>query len=75
MEFRTEISIPDSQIKFDYTSNFYSIGSCFAENIGRQLGDNKFRIENNPMGTVFNPITIFEQIQASPKMSTCVMFL
>jgi hypothetical protein len=34
------------------------IGSCFSENIGTKLIDQRFKIYNNPNGNLFNPASI-----------------
>lgn len=41
------------------------LGSCFAENIGRKLTENKFKALVNPAGTIYNPISIFRLIRNS----------
>ena len=38
------------------------IGSCFTEHIGNWLSDRKFKIELNPFGISYNPISIANQI-------------
>jgi hypothetical protein len=42
--------------------NLISIGSCFAENIGQKLQQFQFNIMLNPNGIVFNPSSIFAQL-------------
>ncbi|WP_339607717.1 GSCFA domain-containing protein [uncultured Roseivirga sp.] len=42
-----------------------SIGSCFADNIGKKLSQHKFKVEKNPFGVIFNPLSIFELIEAA----------
>ena len=34
------------------------VGSCFAEHIGRRLADMKWRVELNPFGVLYNPLSI-----------------
>jgi len=48
--FRTELSLPISDWK--------SVGSCFAENIGARLAGAKFPLVLNPFGIVYNPISV-----------------
>lgn len=38
-------------------------GSCFAQNIGRLLTENKFRCDVNPFGVLYNPFSILEAIE------------
>ena len=58
MEFRTEISPAESAKKIDLDSRLLTIGSCFSEEIGTRLRDNKFQVLNNPFGTIYNPVSI-----------------
>ena len=43
MNFFTQFQIPKSNISIDYNSSLFLIGSCFAENIGNLLAENKFK--------------------------------
>ncbi len=56
--FRTELSIDPSQHKIALEHRILTIGSCFAEAIGRRLHDDKFRVLTNPFGTTYNPVSI-----------------
>lgn len=62
MNFRTEIEIPKQENTFTYADRFFSIGSCFSEHIVQRLHDLKFATEVNPLGTLFNPVSIFKAI-------------
>ncbi|WP_323756116.1 GSCFA domain-containing protein [Roseivirga sp.] len=61
--FRTELSPKPSSNKIQLSTPLISIGSCFADNIGKKLSQHKFRIQKNPFGTIFNPLSIFELIE------------
>jgi hypothetical protein len=37
----------------------FLIGSCFSENIGNKLSENKFDNLSNPYGVIYNPVSIF----------------
>lgn len=41
------------------------MGSCFSTMIGDKLEERKFKVLNNPFGTVFNPISLFELLHGS----------
>lgn len=41
----------------------FAIGSCFSDNIGQKLADNKFDVVANPFGTIYNPYSIFKNIR------------
>lgn len=58
IRFRTEVGIEPSDWKIDQQSGVLTLGSCFAEVLGGQLENYKFNVLNNPLGTVFNPLTI-----------------
>lgn len=42
-----------------------TIGSCFSDDIGSRLADNKFIVSVNRLGTVYNPISIHRQLMHS----------
>lgn len=62
MNFRTIISIPESKIKISHQSKILMLGSCFTTNIGQKLIDNKFNIDLNPFGILYNPSSIAKGI-------------
>jgi hypothetical protein len=58
MQFSTPIPISKYSNAIDYNSKLFSIGSCFAENIGEKLNYFKFQNAVNPFGIIFNPISL-----------------
>ena len=60
--FRTVIKFSGSPEKFDHRSSILMIGSCFAENIGEKLLQNKFNIALNPFGILYNPASIARSV-------------
>lgn len=58
MKFRTIVEIPGSDIRIDHTTRMMLFGSCFSENIGRKLLNHKFRVDLNPFGILYNPLSI-----------------
>ena len=54
----TEVKIHKSQTVINYNSRLMFVGSCFADNIGSMFSDNKFRCLTNPLGTLYNPLSI-----------------
>ncbi|MDR1516715.1 MAG: GSCFA domain-containing protein [Dysgonamonadaceae bacterium] len=58
MDFRTYISIPKSTFAIGYDTRMMLFGSCFSENIGNLLVENKFRADVNPFGILYNPLSI-----------------
>lgn len=58
MKFRTAISALSSKGKINIADKVLSLGSCFSENIGQKLAENKFNVLVNPFGTLFDPLSI-----------------
>jgi hypothetical protein len=44
-------------------SNFWLIGSCFTEHIGKKLNESGFETAINPFGILFNPVSIHRALQ------------
>ncbi|GAB3934668.1 GSCFA domain-containing protein [Larkinella terrae] len=65
MDFRTELSPEKLPALIRPDSRIVTIGSCFAEVLGRQLIDNKVDVLSNPFGTLFNPVSIAKLLQAA----------
>ncbi|MDR2809043.1 MAG: GSCFA domain-containing protein [Tannerellaceae bacterium] len=58
MELYTLVSIPEAAFLFSYSNEIMLLGSCFADEIGRKLSDDKFAVNINPFGTLYNPASI-----------------
>ncbi|WP_445455447.1 GSCFA domain-containing protein [Flavobacterium sp. HNIBRBA15423] len=58
MQFTTKIPILKSNNPIDYNSKVLSLGSCFAENIGKKFDYYKFQTTTNPFGIIFNAVSI-----------------
>lgn len=58
MKFRTEIDITKADFSISHQNQIISMGSCFSEHIGTLLHDNKFNIQPNPFGILYNPASI-----------------
>ena len=63
MKFRTEIQIPHSPDQIDYQKKILSVGSCFAESMGKRLEEMKFQTLVNPLGIFYNPLSIGKILQ------------
>ncbi len=63
MKFRTQLDIAKSAQPLCYSSRILALGSCFAHSIGGKLRDSKFDIEINPLGVLFNPLSIVSAIE------------
>lgn len=63
MKFRTEISIAPWSEKLEYTDSIVCLGSCFASNIATKLKESKFNVADNPVGILFNPVSIANSVR------------
>lgn len=57
--FKLDFDIPPLAKKIDHKDSILMLGSCFVDSIGKHLQDHKFEVSVNPLGTLFNPISIF----------------
>ena len=62
-EFRLKVEMPKDQNKINHSDFFQLWGSCFADNIGKRLTENKFTCDLNPYGTLYNPMSISTAIR------------
>ncbi len=63
MRLQTEVTFPPLTNKIDYSSKIFSIGSCFATEIGSWLREMRFEIVVNPFGVLFNPASIARALE------------
>jgi hypothetical protein len=61
--FRTPVLPKISARKILLNDPLFLIGSCFSENIGRKLSENKFDSLSNPYGVIYNPASIFRLME------------
>lgn len=71
MIFRTKIDTTISQSKIATSDTIVSIGSCFAENIGKKLSNGMLQSYTNPYGTAYNPASINKQILRIINLEPC----
>lgn len=57
MQFSTPVNIKPKKT-IDHNSRIMMLGSCFAENIGKKLIECGFNVVINPMGILYNPLSI-----------------
>ncbi|MBN7818001.1 GSCFA domain-containing protein [Algoriphagus pacificus] len=58
MQWTTSFEIPSFPNLVTHEDKILSMGSCFAESMGKRMLDSKFDILINPFGTIFNPISL-----------------
>ncbi len=63
--FRLPIKLDPQNYKININDSILALGSCFVDSIGKHLLKNKFDIEINPFGTLFNPFSIYYILQNS----------
>jgi len=64
MDFRTPLNIVRSEKEISHQDKIVMLGSCFAENIGQELIRNKFNIDLNPFGMLYNPVSVGQSVEA-----------
>lgn len=64
MKLITEVVLPDYPFRLDHQSQVLMMGSCFTENIGRQLERYLFPAIINPFGVTYNPLSVKKGLQA-----------
>ena len=63
MNFSTPVELPKGLPPITHAQQLLLMGSCFAENIGRQLKENSFHCDVNPFGILYNPFSVLEALQ------------
>jgi hypothetical protein len=64
MKLMTEVDLPDYPFRLDHDSPVLLMGSCFTENIGRQLDRYLFPVCINPFGVTYNPLSVKKGLEA-----------
>jgi len=62
-DLRTLVKIEESAIKVNSSDAIILSGSCFSQNIGAKLEQDKFKVLCNPSGIVYNPVSIANFLQ------------
>lgn len=61
--FFTTVEIPKAATKITHQDQLMTLGSCFAENIGKKMQDSYFLSDVNPFGVLYNPVSIANSIE------------
>lgn len=64
MKLITEVTLPEYPFKVDHHAPVLMMGSCFTENIGRQLERYLFPVCINPFGVTYNPLSVKKGLDA-----------
>ena len=63
LKLQTPVTDLKCKVGISYDDKIMMLGSCFSDNIGRQLADFGFDACVNPFGTLYNPISILQSIE------------
>lgn len=63
MKLQTPVADAECKVGISYNDKILMLGSCFSDNIGRQLSDFGFDMCINPFGTLYNPISILQSVR------------
>ncbi len=63
MRFRTEIDAPRFPFSITHSNPLLLLGSCFSDEIGARLCDDGFDVLHNPLGPLFNPLSVGKCLQ------------
>ncbi|MBQ4367643.1 MAG: GSCFA domain-containing protein [Muribaculaceae bacterium] len=58
MEFRTTIKTAENRGLLHHSDAVMLLGSCFSDNIGAKMQGAMMRVDVNPFGTIYNPMSI-----------------
>lgn len=63
MEFRTTVKTGENRAWLHHSDHVMLLGSCFSDNIGGKMHGALFNAMVNPMGTLYNPMSIARGVQ------------
>lgn len=63
LKLQTPVTDLKCKVGISYDDKIMMLGSCFSDNIGRQLADFGFDVCVNPFGTLYNPISILQSTE------------
>jgi hypothetical protein len=58
VKFHTIINIPKFGNQTGYSKKNMFMGSCFTENIGNRMAALKYKVDINPFGILYNPVSV-----------------
>ena len=63
LKLQTPVADEPCKVGISYNDRIMMLGSCFSDNIGRQLADLGFDVCINPFGTLYNPVSILASVE------------
>lgn len=61
--FQTIVKLPRFEWKTGYAKKNIFMGSCFTENIGKQMVNLNYDVDLNPFGILYNPVSVASGLQ------------
>lgn len=62
MDLQTVVNIDKPDFQIGYDTRIMMLGSCFVENMSAKLEYFKFRVDVNPCGIVYNPLSVADTL-------------
>lgn len=62
MKLQTPVQAGRSAVRLSVNDRIITLGSCFADNIGRKMEDLGLNSLSNPFGTLYNPVSVCNSI-------------
>ena len=63
IKLQTPVADEPCKVGISYEDKIMMLGSCFTDNIGKQLVDYGFDVCVNPFGTLYNPVSILRSVE------------
>ena len=63
LKLQTPVADAPCRVGISYSDKIMMLGSCFSDNIGRQLEEFGFDVCVNPFGTLYNPMSVLHSIE------------
>lgn len=57
-KFHTVVDLPEYNWKTGYSKKNMFMGSCFTENVGNRMSALKYKVDINPFGILYNPVSV-----------------
>lgn len=73
MRFRTEIEPHRMPFGISYNTPVVLLGSCFTDEIGQRLEHDGFTVCRNPLGPLYNPVSIHNCIEQAYSALPCII--
>ncbi len=62
IKLTTEVATPKARFGIGYDDAMLLVGSCFTENMGARLSDLGFKVNVNPLGIMYNPLSMADAL-------------